>query len=146
MVEKFNIFHIDKHVGILIHDTDGDKYAYESVVDKNDSQGQLVIDILNADKDSDWFRDTIYSTRLFPKNRIDAREILNRLDMFEYNRWELLKRGKFMSDDCIWMSEDSDGEWFWTHHPLACVVPGYTEKTEKPMFTKVFPTDDTDIY
>lgn len=51
-----------------------------------------------------------------------------------------------MSDDCIWMSEDLNGDWFWFNHPFASVVPGYTERTGKPMFTKVFPTDDTDIY
>lgn len=144
MRELFHVYIKDKYIGDLIHDTNGDKYDFHQVI--FDTDAKLVIDILNADKDSDWFRDTLYSTRVFPKERVDAHEILKRLGLYEYDPWKILKLGHMISDDCIWMSDKMEPEWFWYNHPLASFVPGYTEKTGKPMYSQVIETDDTDIY
>lgn len=144
MKETFFIFVKDKYVGDLSHDTNGDKYEYSQEV--FDSDGDFVKFKLNTDKGVSKFRDTLYSTRVFPKERVDAHEILKRLGLYEYDPWKILKLGHMISDDCIWMSDKMEPEWFWYNHPLASFVPGYTEKTGKPMYSQVIETDDTDIY
>lgn len=144
MKETFFIFVKDKYVGNLYHDTNGDKYEYLQEV--FDSDGDFVKFKLNTDKGVSKFRDTLYSTRVFPKERVDAHEILKRLGLYEYDPWKILKLGHMISDDCIWMSDKMEPEWFWYNHPLASFVPGYTEKTGKPMYSQVIETDDTDIY
>lgn len=144
MREIFFIFVKDKYVGNLLHDTNGDKYEYIQKV--YDLDGDFVKFKLNTDKGVSKFRDTLYSTRVFPKERIDAHEILKRLGLYEYDPWKILKLGHMISDDCIWMSDKMEPEWFWYNHPLASFVPGYTEKTGKPMYSQVIETDDTDIY
>lgn len=107
----------DNHVGDLIHDTDGDKYIY---IQKDFGRDGEYFNLrLNANISSVRFRETIYATRIFPKDRINVNDLLIELGLSEYNRWEILKRINFMSDDCIWMSEDLNCDWFWSNHPFA---------------------------
>lgn len=132
MRELYHIFVKDNYIGDLLHDTDGDRYIYTQKDFGRD--GEYFNFRLNANTSELRFRDTIYSTRVFPKDRVNASQLLRELNLLEYNRWEILKKTQFISDDCIWMSKDLDGEWFWFNHPLACTVLGYSEKTGKPMF------------
>lgn len=145
MVETYHVFVRDKHVGDLTHDTNGDKYSYKQLL-FNDKDAEFFNFRTNALKGSDRFRDTLYSTRIFPPDRIDGRRILQALGMFEYNQWEIFKKSQLISDDTIWMSKDLDGDWFWYNHPFASNFEEYTEKTGKPMYSIVGDVDQDSMY
>jgi hypothetical protein len=139
MKETLHIFWADEYLGDLTHDTDGDVYRYTP---KSDTPMQKTwLKITNADKSPERFRETLYDTRVFPKERINAREILHELGMLEYDPWVILRKGRFISDDLFWAHKDMVPEWFWKNHYLASEHPDYTKKTGKPMYSIVIPED-----
>lgn len=144
MKEIYHVFDKDVYTGDLIHDTNGDKYEYHQV--DFSEHGEFVNYKLNANLGSERLRETLYDDRIFPENRVDAHEILKRLGMLTYNPWEIFKISRLISDDTIWMSDKMEPEWFWFNHPVASWVPGYTEKTGKPMYTPVKEVSNDDIY
>jgi hypothetical protein len=127
MVDIVHVFCADEYLGDLKHDTNGDVYEY---FPKSDTENQRKWFFrTNADKGRDRFRETLYDTRVFPENRVDARELLRELGLLEYNRWEIFKKSRMISDDMFWISRKMEPEWFWDFHYLAPWYPGYTEKT-----------------
>lgn len=144
MIEKLHVFYGDEFIGDISHDTNGNRYHYEP---KSESFGaKLWADKTNALRGDDWFKDFLENERVFPPNRVDAREMLRRAGMLEYNPWEIMKYGHFISADLFWAHKDMTPEWFWTNHPLASIHPRYTEVTGKPMYSTVVEVDQTTIY
>jgi hypothetical protein len=127
MVDIVHVFCADEYLGELKHDTDGDRYEY---FPKSDTENQKNwIWLTNADKDPAWFKETLYDTRVFPKNRINARELLKSLELTEYDPWKIFKKTRMISNDMFWISRKMEPEWFWDHHQLAPWHPDYTAKT-----------------
>lgn len=144
MIEKYHIFNKDVYTGDLIHDTNGDKYEY---IQKDFGEdGEYVNYKLNADLSPARLRETLYDDRIFPENRVNARELLRHIGLLEYNQWEIFKISRLISDDTIWMSDKMEPEWFWSHHPFASFMPNYTEKTGKPMYSIVDEEAMDDFY
>ena len=145
MVETYHMFVKDKHVGDLTHDTSGDKYIYKQIL-FNDEDADFFNYKTNALESPERFRETLYDDRIFPPDRIDARQILQALGLFEYNPWEIFKLTQMISGDTIWMSKDLNGEWFWYNHPFASNFEEYTKRTGKPMYSIVGDVDQSSIY
>lgn len=144
MREIYHIFHADVYIGDLIHDTNGDSYDF---IQKSDSDSaRLWNQITNADKGPKRFKETLLDTRVMDRNRIDVREILKRMGLFEYDPWKIMTQIHFTSDDLFWGHKDMVPEWFWTNHPLASWHPKYEKVTGKPMYSQVIPVDDFSIY
>lgn len=144
MKTTLHVFHADEYLGDLIHDTDGDRYSY--VQKSNSDMADLWNRITNADKEPSRFRETLLDTRVVPPDRIDLREILKLLGLFEYDPWKIMYKTNFTSDDMFWAREEMDPNWFWYNHPLASWHSRYTEVTGKPMYSQVVPVDDFSIY
>ena len=56
--------------------------------------------------------------RCFPPNRFNTRELLNKANLLEYDKWEILKRTQLCSpNDNILMSKEKDGSQFYKINP-----------------------------
>lgn len=138
MVERLHIFYADEYIGELEHDTNGDTYKYES---KSDSKGaKMWVFLTNAD--TDRFKETLYDTRVFPPERVNARELLHQIGLIEYDPWEIMKRIHFVSDDFFWAHKEMKPELFWTKHPLASYHKDYEKVTGLPMYSDVPDADN----
>jgi hypothetical protein len=118
-------------------------YKYKYIPKSDTAMQKLWIKITNADKTPERFRETLYDTRVFPPNRIDAKEILHELGLLEYDPWIIMRMNRFMSDDFFWAHKDMVPEWFWKNHYLAPEHSEYTKKTGKPMHSILEPEDTT---
>ena len=144
MKEIYHIFHANEYIGDLMHDTNGDKYEYISK--SNSNNAKRWIKITNADKGPERFKETLLDTRVMSPDRIDCREILRRMSLYEYDPWKIMTQIHFTTDDMFWGHKDMVPDWFWYNHPLASWHPNYTKITGKPMYSQVLEMDDTTIY
>lgn len=125
MLDKWNVFNKKEYVGVLIYDDVKKTFSFEL---KNHSEKAIEgYKLLNADKDQDWFKETLFD-RVFPPNRIDARELLNAIGLLEYDAWEIIKYVQLSNcNDLIWMTKGDDPEEFYT----ACVLGGVIKENEE---------------
>lgn len=116
MLDKWNVFDKLEYIGILIYNTETKQFSFDL---KNCSKTAIEsYKFLNADKDAEWFKETLFD-RIFPPERVDARELLNGIGLKEYDAWEILKFVNLCScNDLIWMSKGTNPEEFYTTHIL----------------------------
>lgn len=125
MLDKWNVFNKKEYVGVLIYDDVKKSFSFEL---KNHSPMAIEgYKCLNADKDAEWFKETLFD-RVFPPDRIDARELLNAIGLLEYDAWEIIKYVQLSScNDLIWMTKGTDPEEFYD----ACVFGEEIKKNEE---------------
>lgn len=83
-IVKMYVFNANIYIGDMYHDSKDDSYRYEQKAFCEEAEDWNVS--TNAKLGSEIFRDTLYHTRVFPPNRVDAREMLRRLNLFDYDR------------------------------------------------------------
>lgn len=120
MLDKWNVFSKKEFIGILIYDTDTQKFSFD--LQNHSEAGLEAYRTLNADKDPDWFKETIFN-RVVPSDRIDINELLTKAGMLKYDAWEIVKYVQLCScNDLIWMSKNKDPEEFYEVHVLGEVI------------------------
>lgn len=129
MLDKWNVYNKKEYVGVLIYDEEKKTFDFEL---KNRSEKAMeAYHNLNADKDQKWFRDTIFD-RVFPPNRVNARELLRVIGLLEYDAWEIVKYVQLVScNDLIWMTKNNDPEEFYKVHTLGGLIKEKEEKRRK---------------
>ena len=111
MLDKWNVFNDIEFVGILTYDTDSKEFSFD--VKSNTEKAKEAIRCLNADKDQQWFKDTLFE-RVCPPNRVNIHEILSRYGMLEYDAWELLKHTNLQFvNDRVWMTKSMDSNEYY---------------------------------
>ena len=117
MLDKWHVFDRDQYVGVLSYNEDTKEFSFEYKGKTNYTFKAM--QKLNADKDKKWFKETLFN-RIFPRNRVDAREILRDLGLDRYDEWEIIKKNHlFCVNDCIWMSKEYNPSDFFNWHPFA---------------------------
>lgn len=117
MLDKWYVFDRDQYVGILSYDEDTKDFSFE--YKGNSNYTRFAMRRLNADRDKEWFKETLFN-RIFPRDRVDGREILRDLGLRVYDEWEIIKKCKLFSiKDCIWMSKEFNPSDFFNWHPYA---------------------------
>lgn len=115
MLDNWYLFNRDVYVGILTYNEESKKFSF-----RKENEGKLVdeaIKLLNLDRDSDaiWF---MLEDRCFPPDRVNARELLDELNLIEYDKWSILKKTHLCDyNDNIWMSKEKDGSQFFKINP-----------------------------
>lgn len=129
MLDKWNVFNKKEYVGVLIYDEDKKTFSFQL---KNHSEKAIEgYECLNADKDQNWFKETIFD-RVFPPNRVDARELLRAIGLLEYDAWEIVKYVQLVScNDLIWMTKGNDPNEFYRVHTLGGLIKEKEEKRKK---------------
>ena len=114
MIEKWNVFDKLDYIGVLTYNT-SNKSVNLSLIG-NTQRAIEGYKALNADKDQSWFRETLFD-RIFPRNRVNARELLDEMGLQEYDEWEIIKKCRLTSvNDLIWMTKGTDPMEFYTVH------------------------------
>lgn len=125
VIEQFHVFGTDEYIGEIIHDSNGDKLSFEP-----HGNGEWLRKFEKYAFDTPLtFKEVIYGERIFPPERVNARELLHQMGMLEYNPWEILKFNHMTSNDFFWMHDELKPEMFWTHHPLAILHWDYEKIT-----------------
>ena len=132
MLDKWNVFDRRTYVGILTYDDEKKEFFFEL---KNDHPRAIkAYKRLNADKDPQWFKETLFD-RIIPPNAVDIREVLNELNMIEYDAWELIKYVQLIHvNDLVWMTKGNDPLEFYKVHSLGSICKKYDK--EHPEFTE----------
>lgn len=129
MLDKWNVFDKTDYVGVLIYDEDKKTFDFE--FKGTTERAKEAYEHLNADKDQNWFRETILD-RVFPPNRVNARELLRAIGLLEYDAWEIVKYVQLVScNDLIWMTKGSDPNEFYTVHTFGGLIKESEEKRKK---------------
>lgn len=117
MLDNWYVFDRDQYVGILTYDTDKKEFSFEYKGKTNYTYRAM--QKINGDKnDKDWLKQTLFN-RIFPRDRVDAREILRGMGLKEYDEWEIIKKCRlFCVNDSIWMSKEFNPSDFYNWHPF----------------------------
>lgn len=147
MIDKFVIGKTAdgaEYIGDMYHDSRNDSYRYEQKTFTPAAETWNIA--TNAKLSSKIFRDTLYHTRVFPPNRVDAREMLRRLNLFDYDPWQIMLKSHFIAQDFCWAHEEYCPEWFWTNHYKAAWHPDYVKVTGKEPYVAILDLDEGSIY
>lgn len=116
MLDSWNVFYKLEYIGILTYNTDTKYFTFE--YKGNSDKAYEIYKYLNGDKDKDWLRETIFD-RVFPPERVDARQLLAEMGLPKYDAWEIVKKCRLTSvNDLVWMTKGTDPMEFYDVHIL----------------------------
>lgn len=121
-LDKWNVFNFVYPVGTLIYDEIKKVFSFEPLPDADEGRLKHTYRRLNANEDSDVLKETLFD-RIFPPNRVNARELLDEMGLAEYDPWEIIKLNHLQNcNDMIWMSKGTNPDEFWKIHMIATYI------------------------
>lgn len=120
-VDNWYLFNGLIYCGILSYDLDKAKFSFK--LENDCPRARAAIRRLNLDKDTKWCRETILE-RVFPPNRVNARELLNAIGLIDYDAWEIVKYVHLVSTtgDMLWMDKVKDPSGWYKYHMFSEIV------------------------
>lgn len=120
-LDKWYVFNGLVYCGILTYNEKDKTFSFK--VENECARARGVIRDLNLDKDEAWCRETIFD-RVFPPNRVNARELLRKIGLIEHDAWEIIKYVHLVtSDDQVWMDKVKDPSGWYKYHPFSELIP-----------------------
>lgn len=119
-VDRWYLYNGLVYCGILSYDEDTQTFSFK--IENDCARTRAAIQALNLDKDPKWCRETIFD-RVFPPNRVDARRLLNKIGLVDYDAWEIVKYVHLMnSNDMVWMNKEKNTDFYFKNHPASRIV------------------------
>ncbi len=129
-VKTVYVFFKDIYIGDMYYNTKTDTYSYTPKLDGKIQDDWYLVS--NADKDAEWFKETIIDTRCIDPHRVTLRTVLNNLNMRELVPFEYMCKTYFQSStDMYWGCLEKKPQNFWIFNPLSCICPEYKEKMKQ---------------
>lgn len=140
--DEYTMMYKNKVVGILAYDYVNHKFSFEFKKEYNDTPpyplvrwGECMSNKIVVEKDIiDWLSD-----RVIQECRPEVKDILSKLNLYEYDIWDIARRNYGMSgDDYFWLNKDTSLDYR-TFNTRYCFYNDITPTKVPPFLIMKYP-------